>query len=788
MRRTKKIEISIYLIFAFFSILLNSHRISESKFFVEENYYSEKDSLALIDFYNSTTINWDLTTPYRTWPYLTVDSLNRVQKFEIINEVECPSDNLNCKERIKVRGKIPSSFFKNLTSMKEIKISEILSLNVVIPPEIQNMKELTHLTVIDNLSGSIPIEIGALTNLEVLSLHDNSGFTGSIPNSIGKLKQLKELNLFYNDLVGNIPPEIGNLLNLETLDLCSNYLEGEIPSEIGNLSNLRTFRLFYNEVGGNIPPEIGNLSNLEILDLSYNPITGALPTEIGNLSNLTLLNLDYNSLEGALPAEIGNLSNLNYCYLFRNDLSGPIPPEIKGLSNLMELDLGANFFCESIPPEIGMLENLTFLNLGGNYLSNEIPTELWELNNLTALGLAYNELIGNISPKLGELIKLEMLSLSNNGFSGEIPNEIGNLRNLTFLDLSTNNLTGPIPDEIKNLTNLEKLNLNNNILTGSIPDVFEQFHNLEEVKFNDNQFSGSVPKSLNTNIHLDIQNNELNSLPFLNNLNSLEVQNNRLTFDDIIPNLIVIPFSSRYSPQKPFSTDTTIIFTPCVAPIIDLQIDNSITNNEYTWYKDGISIFKGNQNKLNLRNVFPNFEQYAGIYSVRVKNPEVSSLTLSSGQITIELQTPPPNTIDRNDRLCFGNSIEIAGMLYDCTNPTDLVSIVDTITGCITMYNIQLNCTDCREIDGIPTGITPNGDGVNESFIIPQLFEQPILFPNNELSIYDARGQLQYQQRDYRNDWSGQANSGIDLPIGTYFYVFKYDGGIPLSGKVTIIR
>ena len=49
------------------------------------------------------------------------------------------------------------------------------------------------------------------------------------------------LDLYSNQLTGTIPVELGNLSNLQYLQLYSNQLTGTIPVELGNLSNLYDF-------------------------------------------------------------------------------------------------------------------------------------------------------------------------------------------------------------------------------------------------------------------------------------------------------------------------------------------------------------------------------------------------------------------------------------------------------------------------------------------------------------------------------------------------------------------
>ena len=108
------------------------------------------------------------------------------------------------------------------------------------------------------LSGPIPPELGALTELEVLHLYDNE-LTGSVPPQLGNLSKLKRMALSGNNLRGSIPPELGRLTELIHLSLGNNQLSGSIPVELGNLNGLRTLLLQHNRLTGCIPNVLKNL-------------------------------------------------------------------------------------------------------------------------------------------------------------------------------------------------------------------------------------------------------------------------------------------------------------------------------------------------------------------------------------------------------------------------------------------------------------------------------------------------------------------------------------------------
>ncbi len=123
-----------------------------------------------------------------------------------------------------------------------------------------------------------------------------------------------------NQLTGTIPSELGDLESLELLSFYCNQLTGAIPAELGNLTNLELLFLIDNQLTGIIPPELGNLTNLTDLDLSYNQLTGTIPSELGDLENLTGLGLSYNQLSGDIPRCLTEL-DLGSLYLGYNMLT-----------------------------------------------------------------------------------------------------------------------------------------------------------------------------------------------------------------------------------------------------------------------------------------------------------------------------------------------------------------------------------------------------------------------------------------------------------------------------------
>ena len=113
---------------------------------------------------------------------------------------------------------------------------------------------------LNNLSGPIPAEIFREHTKLRRFLAGGNFLTGTIPTDIGLLTQATHLDLSDNSLEGSVPTQFGALSNLGYLNLsgCSG-LFGVLPFEISQVTSLTTIYLHGTSVSEN--PAVGLCSN-----------------------------------------------------------------------------------------------------------------------------------------------------------------------------------------------------------------------------------------------------------------------------------------------------------------------------------------------------------------------------------------------------------------------------------------------------------------------------------------------------------------------------------------------
>ena len=268
---------------------------------------------------------------------------------------------------------------------------------------------------------------------------------------------------------------------------------------------------------------------------------------------------------------------------------------------------------------------------------------------------------------------------------------------------------------------------------------------------------------------------------------------------------------------------STVGFTNCVtvAPIVlnFKAFEIPIVNFAYL-----SPICKSNHDKI--LPILPNDFSFGGIFS----GSEGLEINAQTGEINVELSEPGDHVVkykyvvaepkcgeskefETNIKItrdidiviqggCFENryllsildisengvwnnlSYEWFGNGYNSTNNEFFVDKdgqynvkVTTPEGCTQTASIDLADVNCL----IPKGISPNGDGLNDTFTLNNLEVLGLKVINRYGKEVFVFGQ------GYKNEWGGQDKNGNPLPSGTYFYAIQTPREL-ITGWIQIVR
>ena len=586
-----------------------------------------------------------------------------------------------------------------------------------------------------------------------------------------------QLNLYVNfsayvgnDLGGTLPDLI--LPELVDLVLQGNNIGGTLP-DFSGLPKLEQLNLNSNNFSGTFPNFTAN-PNLQIITMDANGISGSVPN-FPNSPNLRTLSCYFCELTGNLPSFPDN-QQLENIYLGRNTIVGEIPdfnlPQLRILNlNLNELT-GDLFDFAGTP----LLEELI---IGSNELTGTIP-DYQNIPLLRTLELAGNEITGEI-PNFSGMPALRNLQIGFNPLEGEIPN-FSNLPDLKLLDISRANMVGDLPDFTAS-ANLEKLGVIGNELVGAVPNYSN--HPLVTLRIQENQFD------------------DMQDLSILNNWgdfvsNGFVANDNRFTFEDILPNMSAANSGFwRYAPQDSIGEERTEILVPNTDYIIDLEIDENVSDNVYEWYKDGVFLQQlVGVNELQLTNLQLSDE---GVYTCIITNAGAPDLTLYSHPVTLILCTQATDATANNEGVyCTGDAIQLLGDLdistatnveYEWTGPNNYAATEQNPTNA-TEAGIY---TFVASLDGCPS--LP----VTTEVQIFQTPAQPVITPADVTICEGESLQLMTESVsgvDY--EWTGElsfssssedpvvTNSATQNMSGTYFLTLNNNGCASPQASISV--
>ncbi len=83
----------------------------------------------------------------------------------------------------------------------------------------------------------------------------------------------------------------------------------------------------------------------------------------------------------------------------------------------------------------------------------------------------------------------------------------------------------------------------------------------------------------------------------------------------------------------------------------------------------------------------------------------------------------------------------------------------------------------------LPNAFTPNGDGVNDTWVIENIAE----YPKVTVKIYNRLGTIVFSSQGYSQPWNGRSGN-TNLPTGTYYYLIDTNEKKVFSGYLSVVR
>ncbi|GAB3791490.1 hypothetical protein GCM10028819_00020 [Spirosoma humi] len=217
-----------------------------------------------------------------------------------------------------------------------------------------------------------------------------------------------------------------------------------------------------------------------------------------------------------------------------------------------------------------------------------------------------------------------------------------------------------------------------------------------------------------------------------------------------------------------------------------VNVFNTASGSKYFVVKAPITTSSGSALKLN--------SQFDGYTDPRLVIGDSTSSLAAGKTDTLQFVI---NVGSNGSTTLFLNSV-----LAEASAPSGRVSDVST-NGLVADLNGNGDPTDDNEREAtplalppsfeaifIPEGFSPNGDGVNDVFVIQGMTNLTV-----SLEVYNRWGSLVYQNEDYRNDWDSKPNRGLavgsdanGLPDGTYYYMVRTSDGRKFVRYMTINR
>lgn len=227
---------------------------------------------------------------------------------------------------------------------------------------------------------------------------------------------------------------------------------------------------------------------------------------------------------------------------------------------------------------------------------------------------------------------------------------------------------------------------------------------------------------------------------------------------------------------------------------------NTISGVSHQWYKDG-NIIPGATEQVYQTNE-------SGLYSVQIDLGQCfasGSIDLVSELFESSINVPEFNEMLTDETLTvtvtstainpeyqwyINNNIisDATDATLEATQFGDYKVIITETTGCNAsiehIFSIEEELDLFPEIEKIPNLISPNGDDINDTWIIPQNY---VSGTNTEVLIMNHQGKIVLKTNNYQNNWP-ENDLNLTSINQVYYYIITTVENKTKKGSITVIK
>ena len=227
---------------------------------------------------------------------------------------------------------------------------------------------------------------------------------------------------------------------------------------------------------------------------------------------------------------------------------------------------------------------------------------------------------------------------------------------------------------------------------------------------------------------------------------------------------------------------------------------STLSGNSYQWFKDGAPIPEATDQMYETNE--------SGTYAVLVDLGSCSAtgaIELVSELFDASINVSEENTIEEDQSLSVyitttATNPEIKWYLdtiliteatednYEATLPGTYKVIVTETSDCIASIEFEFEINEALdpfpEVEKIPNIVSPNGDGFNDTWIIPTKY---VSGTDTNVMIMTNRGKVVLQTDNYLNNWP-ENDLNLTSINQVFYYVITTSSNDTKKGSITVVR